>query len=78
MGIHAKYDLTPEALNETEPKRHFSIDRYVITIYNMDDDLPPIEREYDTWEEVHSYMTHFVSDPFFDNYNYSVTGLVFN
>ena len=35
-------------------------------------------QRFDSWEEVRDFITAFHLDPFYDDYNYSIVGIVVN
>ena len=77
MGIHAKYNMTKYAFQDTEPEMHYSIDQYVVIVSSHSYDLEYIHK-YSEWKEVRNYIDRICNDSEYDDYGFSVFGLVFN
>lgn len=77
MGIHAKYNLTRYAFQNKEPEMHYSIDQYVVTVSSHSCDLEYIHK-YSEWKEVRNYIDRICNDSEYDDYGFSISGLVFN
>ena len=79
MGIYARYDLSCYAAQRKckEPTCAYSIDSYQVLIYDTQGSSE-ITHDFATWQEVFNYMDRFFADEFYDEWNYRITGLVYN
>lgn len=77
MGIYAKYNLTLHAHSKAKPVRTYDIDMYKVHIYDTEHDIESYHN-FPEWEDVYNCMQKFFADDYYDNWNYSITGIVFD
>lgn len=77
MPIFHKYSLTQYAHSPAAPITPLSIDKYVVQVYDVRYYGEVIEHKFDEWSQVREYIDNFYSEPFYEDWNYSIAGLVY-